>query len=78
MSFKKQPMSELAIDREVQKAEDILCTGRKPSEATVREQFKHLVRANHPDCGTVKSEVLTMEKLQWAKKILLNYLESKK
>ncbi len=77
MSFTKQPKSELSIEREVQRAERILCTGRNPSEATVREQFKLLVMANHPDHGGVKSEVLTMEKLQWGKKILLDYLESR-
>tara|TARA_R110000772_G_scaffold2839_1_gene10323 strand:- start:33122 stop:33367 length:246 start_codon:yes stop_codon:yes gene_type:complete len=75
MNFIPKPVSELGRDREVMKAEDILCTGRSPREDMVRSQFKLLVRANHPDCGTVKSEILTMDKLQWAKKILLKEVE---
>lgn len=77
MSFIPTPVSELGADREVQKAESILATGRQPTEEMIRSQFKLIAYANHPDHGGCGTGTYTMEKLQWAKKTLLNYVEKK-
>lgn len=76
MSFKSTPRSELAIERDLQNARRILSVGQQPAEEEIRQQFKRIAKANHPDHGGHASVVYTMELLQWAKKILLENLEN--
>lgn len=75
MSFARQRKSYLAVEREVQRAENILATGRMPSLETIREQFKLIAKANHPDHGGCGSGIYTIALLQAAKKTLIEDLE---
>ena len=77
MSFTKSQKSDIMIEREVMVAERILSTGKRPTEAMIREQFKLIAKANHPDHGGCGEGTYTMEKLQWAKKTLIDNLESR-
>lgn len=75
MSFARQKKSDLAIEREVQRAESVLATGISPSLETIRSQFKLIAKANHPDHGGCGSGIYTIALLQAAKKTLIEDLE---
>lgn len=75
--FVKSKPSAASQERAKQKALQTLSLPRGASAEQIREQFKLLVHANHPD-GQQAPDYggqLTLEKLIWAKKILLEELK---
>lgn len=71
--FIKSKPSEAQREREAQKARRILNVSRHAEDAEIRDQFKLLLHANHPD-GQQRSDyggVLTIEDLRWAKDVLI-------
>lgn len=71
--FIKSKPSEAQIEREEQKALRTLSLERGATKPQIREQFKLLVHANHPDGQQAPDYggVLTMEKLIQAKNFLI-------
>ena len=73
MSFTKKPKSPLKTAKDIKEARRIMSMEKGGTEEMIRTQFKQLVHANHPD-GQQSPEYggqLTMERLVWAKKIML-------
>lgn len=79
-TFTKAKVSPLKRQKDLKEARRILNIEKGAGEASIREQFKHLVRANHPD-GKQADDYggrLTMEKLIWAKNILISEVKNEK